>query len=540
MPQSSDRSVFRWLWHASHRRVPMVLVVGLLGFLSGVLMAWAKGVPLPVGHDEFAYLLAADTLASGRLANPTPEFWPHFETFHVIQRPTYAAKFPPGQGLFLALGKVLFGHPVVGVWLSMGLAAAAITWMLQAWLRPPWALAGGLLAVAQMGFLGGLTLPDPPVGSPGYWAWSYWGAAVPAAGGALLFGGWRRVLHRPNALPATLMGLGLGLLAITRPFEGFLAGLPAGFVMLVHLFRAPWPWRDKLWRIVFPTALSLGAWLGWLGYYNAAVTGSPWKLPYQVHEETYAMTPLFVFLHEQPPPPHRHAPLIAFHLQWAKKVFDFHGTWEGWKANAVHKITSLTSFYIGLPLALPWLAMPWGWRFRWVRFALFTVGFVLAGIFLLVWTLPHYFAPIMALMAYLNIQAVRMFRVVLGRPGRRIGTAYLHVLPVVYLTLVAMRLILPEPEPANSWFRQRADIERQLLAKPGKHLVIVRYAADHSPGQEWVYNRADLENAKILWARELSEPENERLIEHHRDRTVWIVHADAMPPVLQPRTPMDP
>ncbi len=71
-------------------------------------------IPRPSIDDEFSYLLQADTYLHGRLTNPTPPMWTHFETFHINMRPTYQSKYPPAQGIVLATGKLIAGYPIVG------------------------------------------------------------------------------------------------------------------------------------------------------------------------------------------------------------------------------------------------------------------------------------------------------------------------------------------------------------------------------------------------------------------------------------------
>ena len=148
--------------------------------------------PHPVFHDELSNLLAADTFASGKITNPPNKFAKFFDTFHVIQSPTYMSKYPPGNALFMAFGKLLFGKFIYGVSLQMALAAMCLYWMLSAWFSTRWSLFGTALVAL-----------NPTVMLS--WGACYWGGGVVLLGAALATGALLRMSKEKALLNPCLL-----------------------------------------------------------------------------------------------------------------------------------------------------------------------------------------------------------------------------------------------------------------------------------------------------------------------------------------------
>jgi hypothetical protein len=346
----------RWGARLADRRRLAVALVGVAAMAGSVMTTLVLGWPKPNYQDEYSYLLQADTFVHGRLTNPPHPLWTHFETFQEIQQPTYASKYPPAQGLVLAAGQWLCGQPIVGVWLSMGLAGAALCWMLQAWFPPRWALLGAGLVMIRLVFSGHAGAANDMTW--GYWSRGYFGGAVAVIGGCLLYGALRRCVSQPRARYAVLMGVGLALLANSRPFEGLIVSLPAGVVLLVRMVgkNRP-PFAVSMRQVVAPLVAVLVLTVAAMAVYNQRITGNPLRLPYQVHEETYAANPLFFWQDLQSTPDYRHPIIAAFWMGWVRDLYTVHRTPAGFVGVTITKLHQLVLFYLGI-----WLTAGSSWR----------------------------------------------------------------------------------------------------------------------------------------------------------------------------------
>jgi hypothetical protein len=114
-----------------------------------------------------------------------------------------------------------------------------------------------------------------------------------------------------------------------------------------------------------------------------------------------------------------------------------------------------------------------------------------------------------------------------------------RALAVICCALIVLRVgaVAAGAQIEPPWPRgnlERAAILRQLQSLPGKQLVIVRYSPEHDLDHDWVYNAADIDAAKVVWARDMGINNNLELLQYFHDRQVWRLNPDQRPSRLEP------
>jgi hypothetical protein len=491
-----------------------MLLLALLPVVLRLALVAHHPVPSPDVYDEFGHLLEADTLRHFRLANPPHPLPQFFETFFVLQEPAYSSIYPVGQGLALALGWTIFGLPWAGVVLSVAAFCALCYWMLRAWTTPGWALLGGVLAVVEFGPLN-------------QWMNSYWGGAFAAAAGCLVFGALPRLRHAPRPRDAVLLGVGLAMHLLTRPYESIF------LFLAVILFFVPDP--RKLARVAPDVILVLVPALAIILFQNKAVTGSWTTLPEMLSQYQYGV-PAALTVQSNPVP---HRDLTREQALDYKMQLSFHTgpeTVTSYLERLEYRVRYYRFFFLApLYLALVvFLVTIREFRFVWVvlTLLLFSLGVNFFPAFQL-----HYIAAVTCLFVLVSVTGLER----IGPSAARliVFLCVAHFLFWYGLHIFDDSEVSMAMRPYETWDAinhanpdRRIYVNRQLAAIPGKLLVFVRYYPQHIFQDEWVYNAADIDGARIVWARDLGEAEDEKLRSYYPGRAVWLLEPDFRPPRL--------
>ncbi len=478
--------------------------------------------PVPVVSDEFSHLLLADTLLDGRVANPTHPFWQHFETLQVIQQPHYGSDYFPGQAAVLAAARAVIGSAWAGVLFEYGVFLLVLFWMLSGWMPARWALIGVGLAVLRFG-----------IGS--YWINAYHGGFLPAIGGALIAGAFPRMLGKKRGPLAdargsvgygAIFGLGLAILALTRPFEGALYSLP-------WIAMLAWKLRWRILRPAIPAALIAGAAVVALGMYFDRVTGSPFVTAYQINQRAYGWP---MGLAWTPPPKiaFRHIELARYYnyeLGEREKVdgpLDF-------VEYLTFRIQEYWRFFLGPVLTIPLLMIRRVWRRR--RMLIVGLAGAVFAVLLEGAASPHYLAPAAAVIVAIIVACCRHLT---AKRIPIVPLAAMTMVLVLALRIGAQNLGLPYTQALNfqSWCckvqgnMNKARITRELESVPGRHLVFVKTKTDEMNLLQWIYNAADIDASRIVWARDLGAERDAALAAYFHGRQVWMVDPNPEPACL--------
>ena len=508
-------------------RVPVAALYAVL-FAGAALVVIGLGWlldPTPRIHDEYAHLLAGHTFAQGRWAAEPHPHAEHFASINVLSEPVYASKFPPGQGLVIAIGLVTLGSAHAGIALSAGAFVCALFFMLQRLHSRRWALWGCALASVQMVLFG-------------YWGATFWGGYVAATGGALVAGvcldAWRN--RTINVSLAVLLMAGLWLLSVSRPMYGLLMSAPFVLLWLARVW-SEWRHRPAFGAIVV-FALGAAGILGFQATYNRAVTGQPQVFPHALYQETYGHPAIFLWSRSGVPKNDGKNEKFyfihdAFEPESIIEARDNLAQHVGLKG-LVHWLFFLGPFNTVLLLGLRGVA-----RAARYRLVLGVTGLVLLFDLVTPWLMPHYIAPVTALLvSLLTACAGVLYARFSSVPALRgLIAGFPLVLLVLYGALQGWQLRSLPPELwLDRWIffqemgsqpnRDKQNITTRLIAGGNEHIVLVpqeRPLPQPMRHNGWVNNLAPIDDQPVLWAWDLGAKSNAALRAYYPSRRVWLL-----------------
>jgi hypothetical protein len=252
-------------------------------------------------------------------------------------------------------------------------------------------------------------------------------------------------------------------------------------------------------------------------------------MTYDVNREMYAMGRYFIWQKPWPQKTYHHAKMQAQYERELREATEYK-TLRGFIRRGRGKLYYFWQVYLVPPLPFVLIALPCAARDRRLRVPWMIGGIFVIGLAVEVWFLPHYFAPATALLYLFLMQCMRHLRWFRWRE-RPVGLAFVRAVCGVYAASVLLRigLAVAHVHPEKEWQHGdlgRAAIVQELDALPGKDVVLVKYAPDFDLDREWVFNGADIDGSKIVWARDMGPEKNQELLDYYRGRKFWMVEAD--------------
>jgi hypothetical protein len=197
-------------------------------------------------------------------------------------------------------------------------------------------------------------------------------------------------------------------------------------------------------------------------------------------------------------------------------------TWEGFTKVKWRRLKYIVPFFFRFIFIPPLVICVFAWRDRRVRFAAAISLLLVIVAFTETQTMPRKLAPGACLFMFLVAAGLRRM-CALRWKGARVGRPVAAAVVVVCALSLAATFAPYMRKPA---FALRSPVISKLEKEEGRHLVFVRYLPGHITHLEWVYNEADIDNSRIVWARELDGESNNRLIEYYKDRRPWLLIGD--------------
>ena len=141
----------------------------------------------------------------------------------------------------------------------------------------------------------------------------------------------------------------------------------------------------------------------------------------------------------------------------------------------------------------------------------------------------HYAAPVLCAIIAISLYGLRLCQT--WRPKNLpVGAMLVRaaVIVIVCWSLVPLAGTVLDPYNVTAFGHQAPELERARLqalleGTPGQHLVIVHARRSYIPSQDWVYNQANIDSSKVIWARDMGTEANEELLRYYSNRRVWMV-----------------